>query len=258
MNNPWSLECEKGIGILTFSNPPRNFLDYNAITELGKAFDIINEKDDVKVVVVKSIMQDAFISGADINIFRHSSNEDISRFVTTSRAIFKKIEDSSKPVISAVEGVCLGGGCEFIMCCDIKVAGEGATFGLPEIIYGLIPGGGGIQRLSRLTNRGRALKMLLTGFSVKAKEAFEYGLVDEVVESGKALSAALKIAGRIAMQSPLAIKYIKERVNNGLEMNLEKAYEEDEIYFNRMIESQDSKEGMEALTQRRLPKYSGK
>ncbi len=258
MNKTWLLECINHIAILTYNNPPKNFINYDTIGELDTILNDIENDSSIKVVIIKSGISGVFISGVDVSIFRNNNKKDVEKFVLDSRKTYKKLETMSKPIIASIDGICLGGGFEFILCCDIRVSTEISTFGFPEIIYGLIPGGGGIQRIARLTSKGRALKMMLTGFSFKAKEAFDYGIIDEICQGDKVMDATMKIAKRIAIHSPLATNYIKKLVNEGMNCNFDNACEMDMVYFKKMLFSEDSVEGLNAFSEKRMPKYTGK
>lgn len=251
----WDMELKRRVATLTYNYPPKNFLDLESFRCLDTALDKVSGDASIRAVIIRSAMKDAFISGANVNIFRNLSISDVKEFVYYSQGVFEKMENFDIPIIAAIEGVCLGGGCEFALSCDIRVAGVDATFGQPEVLYGLIPGGGGIQRLLRHTNRNAALKMLLTGFSYKTEEALRIGVIDEVTDSGKAYERAKAIAGRIAVNSPSAVKAIKNRVNVGASDMTNNAFAEDAMTFIDILETDEAKEGLTAMIERRLPKY---
>ena len=165
---------------------------------------------------------------------------------------------SPKPIISAVNGFALGGGCELALSTDVIVAGEGAQFGQPEIRVGIIPGGGGTQRLVRAIGKYRAMKLLLTGEFVAAQDALEMGFVSEVVPDAEVLERAMKLAGKIVRQPPLAVKLTKEVVNAGLDASLETGLILERKAFEILFDSEDQKEGMRAFIEKRKPEFKGK
>lgn len=256
MSENWKLIKEKNVGILSFERHPKNYINFDVMTELREILGQIDNDLDIKVLIIDSNIPEVFISGADVGIFDQEFSN-VSHFVEESRKVFRKMEALSKPIIAAIDGICLGGGCEFALSCDIRVASQKAQFGQPEILYSLIPGGGGVQRLSRLVGKGQALKMMLTGFTLSAKEAYRTGLVEELVEEGKALMKAKKIAQRIERLSPLAIKTLKELVYKGEAVDIEKAYLLDYDAFQKILKSYDMKEGINAFFERRVPEYRG-
>lgn len=248
----WNLKVEKSVAVLSFYEEPANTMDLDFFIGLEEQLDQISENMNIRVVIIRSRREGIFISGADVNIFRSAG---VAPFISKAQQVFDKMIHLEKPVIAAIEGSCLGGGCEFALCCDIRIASETAVFGQPEILYGLIPGGGGIQRLVRLAGRGRALKMLLTGYTYHAAEAFSYGIIDEIAKEGEAFKAARKIARRIAMTSPAAVKAMKKLVNEGQDMEFKAACSLDQATFLELSEGREAKEGLRAALEKRLPDY---
>lgn len=257
MENVWKLEKKKKIGIITFNNPPKNFFDMEVMFELDLILKAIEDDNSIHVIIIKSDIEGVFVSGADVNIFKKDRGS-IANFVERSGKILRRIEKFPKPIIAAINGAAIGGGCELAVCCDIRIAGESSHFGQPEIIYALIPAGGVIKRISNLLTRGQMMKMLLTGFTYNAKDAYKIGLVEEVVPDDDVMKIALKIANRIASLSPLAVKSVKKLINQDLDINFDNDYQKTLSAFNTIIESDDLKEGLSAFFERRMPVYTGK
>lgn len=257
MNDIWKLEIKKKVGVVTFNNPPKNFFNMEVMQELGLLLKQIEDDNSIRVVIIKSGIKGVFISGADVNIFKNRPGL-VDNFVKGSGAILKTIENFPKPIIAAIEGAAIGGGCEVAVSCDIRVAGESSRFGLSEIIYGLIPAGGVIKRLENILTRGQMMRMLLTGFTYNAIESKDIGLIEEVVPDEKVMKAALKIANRIAALSPLAVSSIKGLINLAIESDFDDHFEKTAAKFEQMLESEDLQEGLAAFFERRLPVYKGR
>ncbi len=258
MGKYWFLEIDKQIGILSFKNPPKNFLNMDIMNELNLELDSIENDSKILVLLIKSDIPEAFISGVDVKIFKEYANDQIMEFIEISRSVFNKIENLSKPVIAVIDGFCLGGGCEFAVSCDIKIASIKAKFGFPEIIYGLIPGGGVIRRLSRLITRGQAMKMLLTGFTINAEQSLDIGLIDEMCSEHEVMNNAFKIAERITKNSPLLIKTIKNLINQSIYHDKDFFQEIEIKEIKKIFTSFDFKEGLLAFFERRSPDYKNK
>jgi len=247
---------EDRIAILTIDHPPANAFDRQTVMELDQAFDEVLNNDEVKVIIITGAGQFAFVAGADINeLDKLQGYEDAKEVVLKGQELFSKIENSPKPVIAAINAVCLGGGNELAMACHIRIASDRARFGQPEINLGIIPGWGGTQRLPRMVGRGKALELLLTGDMITAQEAYRIGLVNKVVPAGQVLKAAKDLARKIASKSKLPIAAILDCVNKGLEMKLEDGllYEADR--FAKLCETEDMREGVRAFLEKRQPKF---
>lgn len=255
MEQVWKLTQKKQVGLLTFCSYPKNFLNEDVMLELNQVLDQIEQDESIRVVIINSEIEHVFISGADVNIFKNENEEKVFEFIELSSAIFERMEHMEKPFIAAINGVCLGGGCEFALACDIRVASIDTKIGLPEIIYGLIPGGGGIKRLMSLVPKGQIMRMLLTGNSFQAREAQQMGLVDVVTSNEELLKEAYKIANRIAMQSPRIVKKMKALVQEYSTEAFERTTEKEIQYTREVMTSDDCKEGLDAFFHRRLPKY---
>lgn len=235
-----------------------NALDSATIGELLRAFLLARSDQDVRAVVLTGAGRKAFIAGADIAEMASLSPDAARRFAERGQQLTLLIESMSKPVIAAVNGFALGGGCEIALSCHIRVASEAARFGQPEVKIGLLPGFGGSQRLPRLIGKGRALELLLTGGMIDAGEASRIGLVNKVVPADSLVEAAVGIAGVIAANAPLAIEYCMAAVASGLEMPLEEALRMEAALFGLCFASDDMREGTSAFLEKRPARFTGK
>lgn len=253
------LEIENRIALVTINRPDKlNALNAETITELFQIFKKLKQNDDVQAIVVTGSGEKAFVAGADIaEISRH---DDISGriFALRGQKVFRFIEKIEKPVIAAINGYALGGGCELAMACHLRIASETAKFGQPEINLGLIPGYGGTQRLSRIIGATRALYWLLTGDMFDARKAMEIGLVNEVVPPDQLLSRAKELAALLASKAPIARRYILQSVIEGLDMNLDAALNLEAELFGNLCATEDMKEGTAAFLEKRKPQFKGK
>lgn len=219
------LRQENNIAILSINRMDvLNAIDTDVLLELNKAVDYISENENINVLIVTGDGE-AFSSGADISQMINYSPEQGRRFIKRGQDVFRKLEVLEKPIIAAVNGFALGGGCELAISCDIRIACEDAKFGYPEVNLGIIPGFGGTQRLARLVGRGKAKELIYTGEMINAKEAEKIGLVEKVVPRGKLLDEALTIARKIASKGQIAIKYAKAVMNIGIETDIDTAFE---------------------------------
>lgn len=255
MEELWKLTKKGKVGLLTFCSYPKNFLNMDVMIKLNEMLDQIESDESIRAIIINSEIENVFISGADVKIFKNETENKMFEFINFSSEIFNRFESMDKPIIAAINGICLGGGCEFALACDIRVGSENIKIGLPEIIYGLIPGGGGVKRLMNLLSAGQIKRMLLTGNSFSGKEAYEIGLIDVMTSEENVLKEAFKIANRIAMQSPRIVKGVKSLVRTYLEEGNEKGYEQEVQYTKEVMTSEDAKEGLQAFFERRLPKY---
>jgi enoyl-CoA hydratase len=253
------MDIEKNVAYVTINRPEKlNALDAETITELYQVFKKLKQNEDVLVIVVKGEGEKAFVAGADINeINRH---DDISGRIFSLRGqkVFRYIEKLNKPVIAAIKGYALGGGCELAMSCHLRIASENAKFGQPEINLGLIPGYGGTQRLPRLIGRTRALNLLLSGDNIDAKTAHEFGLVNELVPEEKLSERVAELAQNLANKAPIATKYILQSVIDGQDMNLDAGLNLEAELFGNLCSTSDMKEGTAAFLEKRKPVFKGK
>ena len=245
-----------GVARLTLNRPEvRNALSMSLRESLGKLFASLDADAAVRAIVLTG-GPDVFAAGADIRDMAQRGAAEM--LLRRTHVHWQAISDCAKPIIAAVNGYALGGGCELAMHCDIIVAGEGASFGQPEIRVGIMPGAGGTQRLTRAIGKFRAMKMLLTGKPISGREAFDMGLASEVLPDGQVQQAALDLAAAIAAMPPLAVAQIKEVVRAGQDAPLEAALMLERKAFQLLFDSEDQKEGMNAFLEKRKPRYVGK
>jgi enoyl-CoA hydratase/carnithine racemase len=253
------IAVEDRIAVLTIDHPPANALDVTTLTELNSALDEVAADEGVKALIITGAGQFAFCAGADINVISSMKGPDDARkMVLTGQAILNKIENMRKPVIAAINAVCLGGGNELVMACHIRIASDRARFGQPEINLGIIPGFGGTQRLPRLVGKAKALEVLLTADMIPAQEALRIGLVNKVVPEGDVVKAARDLAKRILSKSQVAVRLIMDSVDEGLKTSLDKGLLIEAENFARVMASEDSKEGLSAFLQKRQAKFQDK
>lgn len=253
------LETDQGIATVTLNRPKAlNAINYATLEELQQLFAALEQRDDIKVIILTGGSGKAFVAGADITEMQQMSALEARSFSQFGQKVMTAIEQCSKPVIAAVNGFALGGGCELAMACDIRLAGEKAKFGQPEVNLGVIPGFAGTQRLSRLIGKGRAKELIFTGDIINAEEALRIGLVNKVVPMEELLEAAQKMAKKIASKGPVAVRLSKEAINKGLEIDLDKANAYETELFSLCFASDDQKEGMSAFLEKRPAVFQGK
>jgi enoyl-CoA hydratase len=254
-----SSERRDVVALVTIDNPPMNALSGALLEELEAELDALDADDGVHVVVLRGAGERAFVAGADIKEFpalRESASEGGS-----ARGIQKlghRMDAARTPFVAAIRGFCLGGGLELAMCCDVRVCADDATLGQPEIKLGLIPGGGGTQRLPRLVGAGRAMFLNLTGDFVDAETAYAWGLVEKVVPVAELEDAALEIAARIASQSPHAVGVLRELARTTRDLPLEEGLRREADGFARCLRSEDGAEGISAFIEKRAPTFTGR
>jgi enoyl-CoA hydratase len=234
-----------------------NALSPQVLEELSQAFDEV-DKDDIRAVILTGAGEKAFIAGADIKEFAHFSPFDAQQFSRQGQALSKKIESFPKPVIAAVNGFALGGGCELALACHIRVASNRAKFGQPEVRLGVMAGFGGSQRLPRLVGKGVAIEMLTTSRMVDADEALRIGLVNAVTPPEELLPTCRKIGEQIAGKAPKAVALTLLAVDRGLNMTLEEGLNLEAQLFALTFTTEDMKEGTQAFIEKRAPKFTGK
>lgn len=257
--NTVTYEKNEGIGIITLTrSKSMNAISREFISELDQLFDEIARDDEISAVIITG-SEKVFCAGADIKeVCEIRSPMEAHLFVTSVQLVFNKIERLDKPVIAAVSGLALGGGCELALACDLRIAAENATFGQPEIKIGVIPGAGGTQRLPRLVGLGRAKELLFTGDTIDAQEAYRIGLVNKVVPVEVLMSETKKMALKLTKQPPLALKTTKTVVNEGINMNIQSALALEARGFEILFSTEDQKEGMKAFLEKRKPIFKGK
>jgi enoyl-CoA hydratase len=249
-------QAEQPTALVRLNRPKQlNALNGPTMDALCEALEELDREESVRVVVVTG-NERAFAAGADIGEMADASAVDMLR--SNRIAQWDRVRKVGKPVIAAVNGWCLGGGCELAMTLDLIVAGEGAKFGQPEINIGVIPGAGGTQRLTRAIGKARAMEMILTGEPMAATEARDRGLVARVVPDELVVEDALALAAQMAAKSPLALRLAKEAVNAAYEMGLTEALAHERRLFYLLFASEDQKEGMAAFMEKRSPKFTGR
>ena len=246
------------VATLTINRPDKlNALNIETRGRMVRELDELAKNDDVRVLVITGAGDKAFIAGADISEFEGRSPVDQYRVMTDS-SVFLAVDRFPKPTIAAINGFCLGGGCELAMACDIRIASQKAKLGQPEINLGLLPGGGGTQRLPRLVGMGAAFKLLYTGDFIRADEALRIGLVDEVVPAGDVAARAKELAEAIAAKSPVALRLIKQAVRTSMRTPLDEGLSQEVSLFALAFASEDMKEGVDAFLNKRKPNFTGR
>jgi enoyl-CoA hydratase len=225
---------------------------------LRTAFEAARDDAAVRGVILTGAGDKAFIAGADISELASVSAVEAEESSTFGQEVLNLVENLGKPVIAAINGFALGGGCETAMACTIRVASEHAKFGQPEVKLGLIPGGGGTQRLPRLVGKGRALQIILSGEIISAQEAYRIGLVNEVVPAADLIPRAEAILKQIFSNAPIAVKYSLEAVNKGLETSVAEGLSLEASLFGLCAGTEDKREGTQAFLQKRAPQFQGR
>lgn len=248
-------ETRDSVCLLTMNTPQNlNALSDVTITELHSELDRLEKDDNVRVVIVTGAGK-AFVAGADIAHMKDLSVEQARKFSADTNAVYEKIRHSRMVFIAAVNGYALGGGCEFAIACDLRLASEYARFGLPEVTLGILPGAGGTQRLTRLVGQQRTMELVLSGDPIKAAEALAIGLVSRVLPAAELLPAAYELAARITKNPPLAVYYAKQCIRQSDESSLSAGLAYENAMFSLCFDTADQKEGMAAFLEKRPPKY---
>ncbi|HET7745093.1 MAG TPA: enoyl-CoA hydratase-related protein [Gaiellaceae bacterium] len=254
-----SSELDGAVAVVTIDHAPVNALSAPLLEELEAELERLDQDDGVRAIVLTGAGERAFVAGADISEF--PSLREASQEGGSARGIQKlgaRMDAARTPFVAAIHGFCLGGGLELAMCCDIRVASEDALLGQPEIKLGLIPGGGGTQRLPRLVGLGRAMLLNLTGDWVDARTAEQWGLVEKVVPKEELRDAALEIARSIAARSPVAVSVLRELARTTRDLPLEEGLRREAEGFRRCLASEDGAEGVAAFLEKREPNFVGR
>jgi enoyl-CoA hydratase len=247
------------IAYVTVNRPKvLNALNTPTWTDLKAAFEEAKADASVRGVILTGAGDKAFIAGADISELAHVDAYDAEESSRFGQKVLDHIENLGKPVIAAVNGFALGGGCETAMACTMRIAAEHARFGQPEVKLGLLPGGGGTQRLPRLVGKGRALQLILTGETISAQEAYRIGLVNEVVPAANLIDRAETILKQIAANAPIAVKFSLEAANRGLDSSQSEGLVLEASYFGICAATEDKKEGTSAFLDKRAPQFRGR
>jgi enoyl-CoA hydratase len=252
------VERRDRVALITINRPEkRNALNIQTRQEGAAVLEKLREDESVGVVVFTGAGDKAFIAGADIAEFAGRTAL-TQRDVMTGRSLFTAIDTFPKPVIAMINGYCLGGGCELALACDIRISSETASFGQPEINLGIIPGGGGTQRLTRLVGEGKAMELILTGDIINAQTAYNLGLVNAVVPAADLEAKTMEMANRIAEKSPIALRMAKEAVKLASRSNLDEGLRREVDLFALCFSSEDKDEGVRAFLEKRKPEFKGK
>jgi enoyl-CoA hydratase/carnithine racemase len=253
-------EQQGNVALVTIDHPPVNALSAALLEELERELDRLDGDADTRAIVLRGAGDRAFVAGADISEFPSASrSEDGSE--GSARGIQRlgaRMDAARTPFVAAVHGWCLGGGLELAMACDVRVVAEDAKLGQPEIKLGLIPGGGGTQRLPRLVGVGRAMLLNLGGEPIDAQTAYDWGLVEKVVPREQLLEAALEVAGLFAQRSPHAVAVLRELARTTRDLSLEEGLRREAEAFRRCLASEDGQEGVAAFLEKREPQFTGK
>lgn len=252
-------EKDGAIAILSINRPKElNALNYATMLELDAALTALENDAAIGAVIITGGGEKAFVAGADIGYMAQMTALEGREWALLGQKVFSRIEHFPQPVIAAVNGFALGGGCELTLACDIRIASEKAKFGQPEVSLGITPGFAGTQRLSRLVGKGQANLLIFSGDIIDAKEALRIGLVQQVVAPESLLEFAKTLANKIISRAPWAIKQAKKVINYGLEMGSEQAYAFEAEVFGMCFATKDQKEGMDAFLNKRKPEFTGK
>jgi enoyl-CoA hydratase len=252
------VDREGAVAVVTINRPTvLNALNTQTIEELGRAINELEQESSIRAIVLTGAGEKSFVAGADINELAVLSPADGKEHARKGQRLFDTIERLGKPVIAAINGFALGGGCELAMACTMRIAADSARLGQPEINLGIIPGYAGTQRLARLVGKGVALEILLTGDMISAERAYQIGLVNRVVPAADLRAEARKLAAALAAKAPIAARYIIESVNHGFEMSQADAQVLEASLFGLVASTDDMKEGTRAFLDKRKAVWKG-
>ncbi|MDO4534862.1 MAG: short-chain-enoyl-CoA hydratase [Clostridium perfringens] len=253
------LEKEGNVAIVTMNRPKAlNALNSETLKELDTVIETLEKDNEIYAVVLTGAGEKAFVAGADISEMKDLNEEQGKEFGLLGNKVFRRLENLDKPVIAAINGFALGGGCELAMACDIRIASVKAKFGQPEAGLGITPGFGGTQRLPRIVGLGKAKELIYTCDIIKADEALRIGLVNRVVEVEALLDEAKAMAKKIAINAPIAVKLCKDAINRGMQVNIDDAIVIEACDFGKCFSTEDQKEGMTAFVERREKNFQNK
>lgn len=250
-NKVVELRIDEGVGVITINNPPVNALTTDVRDQLKAVLEIVDGNSEIRALVITGAGPKCFVAGADIKDFPQQMARGPRENAAIYQKMFISLENNPRPVIIAINGLALGGGCELAMAGDIRIAEEHAKIGLPEVNLGLIPGLGGTQRMARLVGPAKAKELLFTGVPISATEALRIGLVNQVVPTGQGLEEALKMAKKLAKGAGVSMAYTKHLVNKGPEQPLEEALELEMQHVEKIFGTEDLKEGLDAFINKR-------
>lgn len=250
------VEKEDAIATVTISRPKAlNALNKETLLEMLSCFQEIGKDEAVRAVIITGAGEKAFVAGADIAFMQSLDSLEGKVFGKLGHEVMRTIENLPQPVIAAINGFALGGGCELSLACDIRLASDNAKFGQPEVNLGVIPGFGGTQRLTRLIGKGLASELIFSGNMIDAEEACRIGLINRIFPQDKLMAECRALALKIASRGPVAVRLSKEAVNNGMEMDLNRACAYEADLFALCFASEEQKEGMAAFLAKRAPKF---
>jgi enoyl-CoA hydratase len=253
------VERESGVAVLTVQRPQRlNALDARTLDEIRQAALDFQQDDSIRCVIVTGSGAKAFVAGADISELAGDTPVGARERALRGQQTFDLLERLGKPVIAAVNGFALGGGCELAMACTLRLAADNAQFGQPEINLGLIPGFAGTQRLARLVGKSKAMDMILTGAALTAQEALAVGLVSRVVPAAELMTEARTLAAELAAKPPIALRYAMDAINRGLDMPFAEACQLEAALFALLMATEDMREGTRAFLEKRKPQFRGR
>jgi len=250
------VERDERVGIVTLNRPEQlNALNFQLVHELGHALQEFDRDETIGCIIITGSGEKAFAAGADI---KEMADKSLVEMIIGGFEAWEGIRHIRTPLIAAVNGYALGGGCELALHCDMIVASENARFGQPEISIGIIPGAGGTQRLARTLGKYRTMEMVLTGAQVTAQELANHGVVNRVVPKGEHLTETIKLAKTVASQAPIAVRLAKEAVQAAFETSLEEGLDIERKNFFLLFSTEDMREGMRAFIEKRKPQFKGK
>jgi enoyl-CoA hydratase len=253
------IERDGGVALVTFNRPAvLNAINAPMLDALRRVLLELQRDDEVRVVMLTGAGEKSFVAGADINELAAQTPVGGREHALKGQHVFDLIEHLGKPVIAAINGYALGGGCEMAMACTLRIAADSARIGLPEITLGILPGYAGTQRLARLVGKGKAMELILTGTPVSADEAARIGLINRVVPAAVLMSEARALAAQLAAQAPIAARYILSAINQGLEMPFAEACAFEATLFGLIASTEDMREGTRAFLEKRKPRFAGR
>jgi enoyl-CoA hydratase len=253
-----TVEKRGAVALLTINRPDKlNALNKDVHREGVAALDELRRDNEVRVLVITGAGEKSFIAGADISEFKGQTPV-TQRDLFNEKTFFNSLDTFPKPVIAMINGFCLGGGCELALACDLRVCSENARFSQPEINLGIMPGGGGTQRLTRLIGEGRSMEMILTGDMIDAATAYKFGLVNHVHPAAELEAETMKLAEKIAEKAPIALQLCKEAVKFASRSNLDEGLRREVDLFAICFSTEDKQEGVSAFLEKRKPSFQGK
>lgn len=250
-----SLDIQDGVAVVTMSRAPVNALNREFVAEISEAAQQCESDRSCRAIVIASGLPKVFCAGADIRELDKSRGSPDGSFIRLGQGLMDRLEALAKPIIAAIRGVAVGGGCELAMACDLRVAGASAIFGQPEVNLGVLPGWGGSQRLPRLIGKTRALELMLTGDTISAEEALRLGLVNVVAPDEEVLGAAKELAGKLAAKSSTGMAGVKRAVQEGLSLSIAEGLQVEAKRFQEVAQAPDAGEGIAAFLEKRQPKF---